>query len=216
MKRIVFPCIFILLISMITMPVKTAGAYDELQPKDNEVGIYYSGVAVPLNRIILIRKNAEYCAIKFIKVWTEFDEERYKTYTHHVDVELDKYYSTKKYADYEGYYQGDGSGSFTKTNVKITRETASWLPLKGPFRPFIYQPGRARVECGPYRLGWQYKTFVSSIPKGKYLEEHGFELAPTTWKDIKEINVFDPRVKWYRYDEKREKLFIPIDKLWEK
>jgi hypothetical protein len=29
------------------------------------------------------------------------------------------------------------------------------------------------------------------------------------------VNVFDPRVKWYRYDEKRERIFIHIDRLWE-
>jgi hypothetical protein len=45
--------------------------------------------------------------------------------------------------------------------------------------------------------------------------DYGIELAPTKWTDISQVNVFDPRLKWYRYDEKRKDTFIPIDQLWE-
>jgi len=59
---------------------------------------------------------------------------------------------------------------------------------------------------------------VTFIPLGKSsnIRDYGFELAPTPWTDIKDVNIKDPRIKWYKYDEKRERFFIPIDKLWEK
>lgn len=48
-------------------------------------------------------------------------------------------------------------------------------------------------------------------PQGDY----GIELAPTKWTDISQVDVFDPRLIWYRYDENRKDLNIPVDKLWE-
>ena len=42
----------------------------------------------------------------------------------------------------------------------------------------------------------------------------GVGLSPTILPDISEMNVFDAVIKWYGYDEKRERVFIFIDKLW--
>ena len=39
--------------------------------------------------------------------------------------------------------------------------------------------------------------------------------APTKWTDISQVIAFDPRLRWYRYDENREDTYIPIDQLWE-
>jgi hypothetical protein len=50
---------------------------------------------------------------------------------------------------------------------------------------------------------------LAGIKEGGY----GNELAPTRWTDIREVNVFDPRVKWYKYDSLRKRVDIPIDKL---
>ncbi len=197
-----------------------AGMYDHLRPKRNEVVIHFSGVEVPLNRILLIRKDTEYCAVKFIRCWTEIDEKRLKKYAKYItqggDMAKDfRDAATKKYAIYESYYQKDGMGDFSGKNMQMRQGNASWLPLRGPFRPFIYQPGNAHIKCGPFNLGWQYRTGVSVIPAGKGMGGFGYELAPTPWTDISQVNIFDSRVKWYGYDEKRERTFIPIEKLWD-
>lgn len=173
-------------------------AYDYLEPKDDEVAIHCGAIEIPLKRILLIRKDTHYCAVRFTKFWTE-KEKREK----------------EKYATYEAYYQSDGSGNFSNKNVTKIDGKASWLPFKGPFRPFIYQPGDSYIKCGPYKLVWEYKKIVGFGPPDKGRGDFGFELAPTPWRDIKEVNVFDPRVKWYKNDEKRKRIFIPIDKLWE-
>lgn len=195
MKEIlIFSVVFVVVMGTSTIS-GIAGSSDYLEPKENEVGIYFNCVEVPLNKILLIRKDYHYCTLKFIRIWTEKD-------------------GKEKYAAYETYYQGDGTGNFMKKNVSIKDKTASEFPLRGPFRPFIYQPGDSSVECGPFKLSWNYKRKVGVMPPDKGLGDFGFELAPTPWTDIKEVNTKDPRIKWYRYDEKREKVFISLDKLW--
>ncbi len=180
-----------------TTATSLAGTYDYLEPKDNEVAIYFNCVEVPLDRILLIRKDLNYCALKFTKFWTEKD-------------------GKEKFAAYEVYYQGDGSGDFSNNNnMTKSEDVASAFPVKGPFRPFIYQPGNSYIKCGSYKLTWNYKKKVGVMPPDKGLGDFGFELSPTPWTDIKEVNIKDHRVKWYRYDEKRERVFILIDKLWQ-
>lgn len=214
-----------LLFAVVTIMIISSGdgvandPYGPKGPKENEVAIVFSGVEIPLNRILLIRKDAQYCAIKFTQCWAETDEESMQKYATQIAKGGDianhfRDISEKKYAAYESFYQGDGTGNFANNNVEINEGKVSWLPLRGPFRPFIYQPGDTHVKCGSYKLGWEYTTFLSVIPAGKYMGDYGFELAPTPWTDIKEVNIKDQRVKWYRYDEKRERVFIPIDKLW--
>jgi len=144
-----------------------------------------------------MRKDFHYFAIAFTRFWT---------------VNNNK----EKYAAYKVYHQGDGTGDFSSKNVTVKEGVASELPLRGPFRPFIYQPGDAYVKCGPFRLTWTYKSFVGFMPPDKGLGDFGFELAPTPWTDIKEVDIKDPRVKWYRYDKNRERVFIHIDNLWGK
>lgn len=213
------------LLSMIIslMPMKNTLAYTpERRAEPSEVGIYSKGVEIPLNRILLIRKENQYCALKFIHAWKEMDEERLKVYANDIKkggiiAESAREASEKKYATYESYYQKDGTQNFTGENILRKEGTAALLPLRGPFRPFVYQPGNGCVECGLFKLLWSYKTGVVFIPlgKGSSMRDYGFELAPTPWIDIKEVNINDPRIKWYRYDEKRERIFIPIDKLWD-
>jgi hypothetical protein len=44
--------------------------------------------------------------------------------------------------------------------------------------------------------------------------DYGIEFAPSKWTEISEINVFDSRLKWQRYDSKRQTMRINIDDLW--
>jgi hypothetical protein len=122
----------------------------------------------------------------------------------------------KKFALYESFYQDDGTSDFTNNNVQMINGKASWYPLKGRSRFTLTQPGNPFIKFGPYKLTWQYKTVVGFMPPDEVEGGFGFELAPTPWTDIKEVNINDPRLKWYRYMAGREKVFIPIDKPWEK
>jgi len=165
-------------------------------PGPNEVHLAFSGVEVPLGRMLLIRKHSEYCALKFTRCWTDKGEK-------------------EKYAAYEVYYQSDGTGDFFNKNVKFFEGKAFCLPWRGPFYPLKWQPGKPEVKCGSLNLLWEYKGFVCFFERSDEPGEYGIELAPTPWTDIKEVDIKDPRIKWYRYDAKRKNVNIPIDKLWE-
>jgi hypothetical protein len=100
--------------------------------------------------------------------------------------------------------------------VIISEGKAFSLPARGPFYPLIWQPGKPEVKCGSLNLLWGNKGFVCFFERKDKPGEYGIKLAPTPWTSISEVNVLDPRVKWYRYDEKQKKeINIPIDKLWE-
>jgi len=194
MKKI-FILLILCLIVLVSIRESTAAMNDDLETMDNQVTIYYSGIELPAEKILLVRKNYHYGALKFIRFWTEKD-------------------GKEKYATYKGYYQGDGTGDFSNKNVSMSEGKASALPLWGPFRPFIYQPGNSYVKFASFRLTWAYKSFVGFMPPNKGMGDFGFEFAPTPWTDISQVNVFDPRIKWYRYDKKRKDVIIPIDQLW--
>ena len=68
------------------------------------------------------------------------------------------------------------------------------------------------IKCGVVKILWSYSRtvyFSESPSRG------GVELAPTKCTDILQVNAFDPRLKWYRYDGNRKDMYIPVDQLWE-
>ena len=169
-------------------------------PGPNEVHIGPVCIGMPLNRIIVIRKDDAYCAVRFTKYWTRIGKR-----------------GKEMYAAYDAYYQGDGTGDFSNANAEFKAREASLLPERGFFYPLIWQPGHAFVKCGAIDLNWFSLCGINHICffKGVYQGDYGFSFAPTPWSDIKEVDVHDQRVQWYRYDEKRPRVNIPIDQLWD-
>lgn len=166
-------------------------------PGPNEVQVGPNAIHMPLGRILLVRRDSEYCAVKFDAVWTG------------------SLIKGNLYAAYESAYQSDGTGDFKKNNVQRFKGKLRWtvgIWVGGGHRLRLFE--RPDVQCGPIKLFWSYKTWVyfSSYSQGQ--GDFGIELAPTKWTDISEINVFDPRLTWYRYDENRVDKVIPIDQLW--
>ena len=170
--------------------------YGYTPPDANDVRIAFSGVHMPQGRILLIHKDKEYCALKFIQCWVEKE-------------------GKERFATYEVYHQGDGTGDFSNKNVKVTQGKASLLRPRGPFYPLLWQPGNPEVECGSLKLAWDYSGFVCFFGRYQSPGEYGIKLAPTPWTDISQVNVLDPRLKWYGYDRQRKSIDIPIDKLFE-
>jgi hypothetical protein len=211
----------LLLVPVLLGMTKGSARADRQEPGPDEVGIYFSGVKMPLNRIIMLRKDGRYCALKFISAWSELDEERLQKLAKDIRqggviADSAREAATKKYAKYESYYSRNGAPINGDKDLVRKEGTASLLPLRGPFRPFVYQPGNGCVECSGIKLLWSYKTGVSFIPLGKGSDEkdYGIELAPTPWTRIEDVNAKDLRVKWYRYDAKRVATFIAVEELW--
>jgi len=199
MKRLAMTILAYLIISALIGGKMLASAQGEkyIGPGPDEVEIGGMGMVIPLGRLLFIRRGSEYGVVKFTEVWTEKSGE-------------------DKYGRYESYYQGDKTGDFSKKNVqyregKLIDPKGIWV---GGSHYFSLR-GIYNIRCGPIKLAWVYKTFVSFLPANGKRKDHGIELAPTKWTDISEVNVFDPRLKWYRYDEKQKIIRIPIDQLWE-
>jgi hypothetical protein len=165
--------------------------------------VSYVNAAAPFGSILLARKGEEYCAIRFTDFRRGHDSKP-PTMFHSGDESL--------YAEYDWYYQSDGSGVFTKPNIKSGHKKLARKPLVGIGRMAIALGGATAVECGTFKLPWTYPVQISFYT-GYRLGENGIELAPTRWRNIVDVKVRDSRVIWYRYDEKREDAYIPIDKL---
>ena len=197
MKELVI--LLFLLIAMIQTTGETVLASDKgdqsKSSTPNEVVITPVAVKIPLGKILLVRKTSEYCAVKFTKFWTgktEFDW----------------------YASYESYYQGDKTGDFSNKNVLFIKDELSFPKPRGIGR-LAFSFGNKNVRCGPIKLFWFGQGWVCVYSSGEKQGDYGIELAPTKWADISQVNVFDQRLKWYRYDPKREDINIPVDQLWE-
>lgn len=159
-----------------------------------EVGIAPNGIGVPEGFILLVRKNSKYCAIKFTKFWTGKTKD-------------------DEYASYEAYYQNDTTGNFKNKNVHFKKGELSRPRLRGIGR-LSFSFGKIDVRCGPIELFWSGKGWVYFFSSNQKQGDYGIELAPTKWTDIQQVNVFDPRLKWYRYDENRKDMIVPVDRLW--
>jgi hypothetical protein len=161
----------------------------------DEIGIAPNAIRVPVGTILLARKNQGYCAIKFTKFWTG------KT-------------PDDEYATYESYYLGDRTGDFTSKNIKFNAKKLSRPRLRGIGRLSL-SFGNTDIQCGPVKLFWSGIGWVHFFNSNQTQGDHNVELAPTRWTDTSQINLFDPRLRWYRYDENRRRVKFPITSLWE-
>lgn len=199
--RIIKLIIPLLVAVFLLKDVAMVNADMQSMPKANEVMIAPNAIGIPLGRILLIRKSSDYCAVRFTQCWTG------KT-----DYE--------QHAEYESYYQGDKTGEFGKSNVKYRKEEVYYKkPSFSIFGHPISVGDKRDIQCGPIELWWSGLNCITAVyfnrhdlKQGDY---YGIELAPTKWSNISEVNVFDPRLKWYRYDDNRKRVNIPIDRLWD-
>ncbi len=168
---------------------------DIVPPGPTDVHIGPNGVVVPLGRILLVHRESEFCAVKFTKFWTGETEEG-------------------RYATYESYDQADNTGNILNKNVKFKKDKLSFPKPRGIGR-LAFSFGNKDIQCGPIKLWWGGGGSVHFFSTSQAQGDYGIELAPTKWTDISQVNVFDPRLKWYRYDEKRQRVNIPVDRLWD-
>lgn len=169
---------------------------DIYPPGADEVLIGPNGVIMPTGRILLIRKDTTYCAIKFVDMWTGKTED-------------------DKYAKYESYFPQDDSKILGPGNIGIYKdELHSPQPRWSLFGHPVAFGEKSDIRCSPFNLWWSGKGTVYFFERGKPQRDYGIELAPTPWTDISQLNLSNPHIKWYRYDGTRKRVNFPVDKLW--
>jgi len=168
----------------------------------NTAVVMWGSVAAPIGRFLLIRKGSDMCAVSFEGMHRAGDA-KLPTMFHSGDEH--------RYAEYDWYYQNDGSGDFTRKNTEHGHDTLASGPLIGIGR-LAFQTGNIVMSCGPFKLHWGYPDLVDIFP-GIRPGDYGIEMAPTSWSNIADVKGNDPDLKWFRYDENRENMTIPISDL---
>ena len=183
----------ILLVSSIGM----AQDIDEKRWKTHAFVTWYD-VGAPLGKFILIRKDANVCAIRFTE-YHRGNDAKAPTVFSSGEESLD--------AKYECFCRSEGGGGFGNATLGEVNKSASW----GIGR-LAFGGGKTNVRCGPFKLPWMYPARVSFHIEGTKLGDHGIELAPTRWSTINEVNL-SARLRWFRYDERRKPTYIPSEDL---
>lgn len=198
-----YELLVVVLISVVlTLPaglgkVGEAEASDVIASKAEDVVVAPNAIIMPLGRIILVKNNGGHGAIKFLAFSHEEKD-------------------GAKAAEYESYYQADAKKGFDLGKMEMKRGKLSFPRSYGIGR-FAFTFGRnIDIECGPIKLQWSGKGSVYFYGSKQDQKDYGIKLAPTGWTDVSEVNIIDPRIKWYSYEGKRPRLTLSIDSLWEK
>jgi hypothetical protein len=153
------------------------------------------GVSAPMGRILLMRRGPDLCAIRF----TEFHR------TKDAPSGLFTRGGPSLYAEYDWY-------DLTAPKVQSGHRQLSNKPGYGIPLTFPVFTGSPWVKCRSFEPTWSYPNAVRFIESNE-LRDYGIELAPTSWRDVAEIDLAHPRLRWYRYDEKREPILVPLGDL---
>ncbi len=159
-------------------------------------------VVAPFQRILLIRQGGTYGAVRFTDFHRGNDSKPPSIFTEG---------KASEYAEYDWFYQDDGSGVFSKPNAKRGHGKLVDRPLRGIGR-LAFQTGTIHVKFGQFKLLWLYPTSVS-FSSQTACSGAGVELSPTKWTRIEEVSVNDTKLKWYRCDEHRKSFLIPVGDL---
>jgi hypothetical protein len=200
---------WVLIMTLVALTIAQPLLAEEPSPQDRleqfvqtYARVDWHQIVTPFQRILLIRQGDRFGVVRF----TEFHQE--------TDIKPTSDSSrgkVTKYAEYDWFYQDDGSGSFMKQNAKRGHGKLVEKPLRGIGR-LAFQTGTVYVEFGHFKLFWLYPTSVSFASEPG-CTDLSVELAPTKWTSIEDVSVHDTKIKWYRCDEKRKSFLVHVDDL---
>ena len=158
-------------------------------------------VSAPLERFLLIRKGSTVCAIRFT------DYNNFSSSGGDIAV-------SKTSAEYDYFFQNDGSGDFKKSNVETGHMKISGSGVAS-VASTTWGGGSniPLVKCGSLNLAWNGNVGIKFF-QGTEPQDEGIKLAPTKWQDVNEIDLNDLGFTWYRYDKMRKVFSIPVDDIW--
>jgi hypothetical protein len=174
------------------------------------VMIFATGVGGLLNKFILAKKGTDVCAIRFTDFHRDYDEK---------PATLFQSGTENKYADYEWFYQGDGSGDFTKANVMSGKGRAHSGPTIGFGHNITLwrSPDKWWVECGnAFSIWWAYPTGLGfqSYVNGGFRDDIDLELAGTNWSVLNDINIHNSKLHWVKLStQSLRTVEIPLSEL---
>lgn len=153
-----------------------------------------NAIGMPFNKILLISKGKIYFALKYTKGWKGEKEGEW-------------------YSKYEIFCQDDGSGDFLKGNVKYkTGELSDLQPLRIIGRLVIWRESR-NINFLNLSTWWSTNGKINwtYFKNEKKADKEAIKLSPTNWNNIKDVDVFSNKLKWFNYDENRKDFQIQLN-----
>jgi len=158
-------------------------------------------VAPPVGRILLMRRGEDLCTLRFTKFF------RGKS----TPMGLFTYGGASFYAEYEWQHLKLSNGNPVVTSIRLGNGKVSEKPGYG-IGVLVFGAGTRKVVCGPFELRWHYPINVTFF-EGAHARDYGIELAPTNWSKTSDLDLADPRLRWFGYNEQRRRSLIPIEDL---
>jgi hypothetical protein len=178
---------------------------EPMTPAETEFArIGWHDIASPFGKFLLIKGRNGIGAVRFKEYRRGRDSKPATTWNSGEERHI---------AYYEWYFQADGSGDLTKKNVEHGSGDVSTGPIKGIGR-FGFQTGSTYLKFGSVKAMWRQPDFISffSGTSGR-CEDAEYELAPTAWVMIADVKPNSPALKWFRCDDTRKSIVIPLAQL---
>lgn len=154
---------------------------------------YYSGgsLASPFGRLILVKRGAVECAVKFVR-WCRGNDSRPATWF------TDGLESIQE--QYIVYRWNSAGNSWSQTPGVVSQSASIGVGFHG--RP---APGsRDFLECGDLRVVWAFPhalKFQTWTPVG-FRYDNELQLAATGFTDPAQVYFRDPSIKWFTDGER--------------
>jgi hypothetical protein len=188
--------IFVLTCQFVSSPLVA----DALSSEFTEFArIEWHQVAAPFGRFLLMRHAKGQCAVRFTEYHRSHDAKPPTVFSSGEESHD---------AGYEWFYQADGSGNFTSRTVERGIGRVSRGAVRGIGR-LAWQSGDPYLKCGPLRTYWLPPSSVS-FSEQVLCPNAAYELSPTGWQDISQVNTNHARLSWFRCDETRKSYRIPM------
>ncbi|WP_347986060.1 hypothetical protein [Methylomonas sp. AM2-LC] len=186
--------------SLVYIPYVVAGTVDSEQTEFAHIG--WHQVSAPFGSFLLIRGDEGVCAVRFIEYHKGNDKKQPTIFSSGEESHS---------AQYEWFYQGDGSGDFSKSSVirgigHVSRGAVIGIGRLG------FQSGDPYLTCGPIKTFWLQPSSISFAKKIN-CDKAIYELAPTKWQSINDVHLDSAQLNWYHCDEGRKSFRIPISEL---
>lgn len=134
-------------------------------------------VNIPNGRILLAKRNLEYCAVVFLSSKWDKDEAS---------------------ATYKSLYIPAGQ-SFLRQNIRSRQDNVYEKQPRRIFGRLATNRSRDAIFCGEITLKWSGAPNRSAWV---YLdEERTLKLAPTGWRDSRDVDLGDRDLKWFGYGD---------------
>lgn len=170
------------------------------------------GVTATLNRFILFRKGAHGCALRFSSFRREGENK---------PASFFRSGWADTWAEYDWYFQDDGTFDLSKTNVQSGHGKLRWgsdfrlghgLILGGP------KDANRSIDCGSFHVAWGYPMNLAfySFARGKTEYDPQLEFAPTRWTKLEQLDFSNSGLRWISglaAGKIKEEVWIPLEDL---